>query len=623
MKKLLALLLLLPSLALAAGSAVKSYIGQEDINWGSPAETFSRQTSTGGLLTLHKVSKGPLVDIREYGAIPGAAAAANTTAIQAALDSSAGTIVVPEGTFQFTTLTQTRDDVELVLMAGAVLESTVSTHLTSNITWSGARGRISGPGTIKSPAAWDGANDTDVYATVRVSGDAFGIDGVTFENIVRCGVLFDNVSNGSVRGCRFHGNYPSGSYTGSETGHFGVWVDPTPAGNYGNFQIVGNQFESCVQGVYLGNQTGATAYAYGVTITGNTFVGCHNHGIYGVSHVGTTITGNTFTRCSSPIVTTGAGHVISGNTISTWGTGTNLDYVSIAVRDPVRCIVTGNSITGETSNGQVILNVGAVSGTACNDNIIADNVISVSTGTSVGIRVGDVSASNKPSRNRVTGNIVSVVPPANRGAIEILASSGKEGSDNVVSGNIITNASENYGIYALYQSHATIQGNETLRAYDAAAPATTAELYLDIVTQSRIAGNRWRCSSAYGTNLTLRAMQEAGASDYNEYLDNKIAHDPTKLAASVPFVLVGANSSKRGNRYTPTGPLSGQATLVAGAATVTTTEVVASDSILLTPVATGGTPGWVRVSAITAGTNFTITSSSGTDTSAVYWEIVH
>ncbi len=66
----------------------------------------------------------------------------------------------------------------------------------------------------------------------------------------------------------------------------------------------------------------------------------------------------------------------------------------------------------------------------------------------------------------------------------------------------------------------------------------------------------------------------------------------------------------------------GVATLVAGAATVSTTAVTANSRIFLTPQSGGGTPGWVRVSARSAGSNFTITSSSGTDTSVIGWLIV-
>jgi hypothetical protein len=65
----------------------------------------------------------------------------------------------------------------------------------------------------------------------------------------------------------------------------------------------------------------------------------------------------------------------------------------------------------------------------------------------------------------------------------------------------------------------------------------------------------------------------------------------------------------------------GTAVLVAGSVTVANTAVTASSRIFLTSNADGGTPGFVRVSARVAGTSFTITSSSGTDTSTIAYEI--
>jgi len=62
--------------------------------------------------------------------------------------------------------------------------------------------------------------------------------------------------------------------------------------------------------------------------------------------------------------------------------------------------------------------------------------------------------------------------------------------------------------------------------------------------------------------------------------------------------------------------------MTAGSITVSTTAVTASSRIFLTAQTTGGTPGALRVSARTAGTSFTITSTSGTDTSTVAWMIV-
>lgn len=61
----------------------------------------------------------------------------------------------------------------------------------------------------------------------------------------------------------------------------------------------------------------------------------------------------------------------------------------------------------------------------------------------------------------------------------------------------------------------------------------------------------------------------------------------------------------------------GVATLVGGTVTVANTSVTANTRIQLTSQADGGTPGFLRVSARVAGTSFTITSSSGTDTSTV------
>ncbi len=67
---------------------------------------------------------------------------------------------------------------------------------------------------------------------------------------------------------------------------------------------------------------------------------------------------------------------------------------------------------------------------------------------------------------------------------------------------------------------------------------------------------------------------------------------------------------------------SGTSVLVAGTVTVANTSVTANSRIQLTSQVDGGTPGFLRVSARTPGTSFTITSSSNTDTSTVAWFMV-
>lgn len=66
----------------------------------------------------------------------------------------------------------------------------------------------------------------------------------------------------------------------------------------------------------------------------------------------------------------------------------------------------------------------------------------------------------------------------------------------------------------------------------------------------------------------------------------------------------------------------GTAVLVAGAVTVANTSVTANTRIYLTSQVDGGAPGFLRVSARTPGTSFTITSGSGTDTSTVAYLMV-
>ncbi|MGW7281659.1 hypothetical protein ACWGIV_25850 [Streptomyces sp. NPDC054844] len=65
----------------------------------------------------------------------------------------------------------------------------------------------------------------------------------------------------------------------------------------------------------------------------------------------------------------------------------------------------------------------------------------------------------------------------------------------------------------------------------------------------------------------------------------------------------------------------GRAVLVAGTATVNTTSVTDGSEVFLTTQVPGGTVGAPYVSARVAGTSFTITSTSGTDTSTVGWQI--
>jgi hypothetical protein len=88
------------------------------------------------------------------------------------------------------------------------------------------------------------------------------------------------------------------------------------------------------------------------------------------------------------------------------------------------------------------------------------------------------------------------------------------------------------------------------------------------------------------------------------------------------YVLLSCPVDATGYRTTePANGKQGTATLVAGTVVVANTSVTATSRIFLTCQTPGGTVGALYVSARTAGTSFTITSTSGSDTSTVAYEI--
>jgi hypothetical protein len=115
-----------------------------------------------------------------------------------------------------------------------------------------------------------------------------------------------------------------------------------------------------------------------------------------------------------------------------------------------------------------------------------------------------------------------------------------------------------------------------------------------------------------------------GPSGFNIYdSTGSIAQTVTSASVTIekPFyvndpVALGAN----GIQFTRVRR--GTATLTAGSVTVADATVTANSEIYLNHRTPGGTPGWLRVSSRSNGVSFTVTSSSGTDTSVIgYWMV--
>lgn len=102
-----------------------------------------------------------------------------------------------------------------------------------------------------------------------------------------------------------------------------------------------------------------------------------------------------------------------------------------------------------------------------------------------------------------------------------------------------------------------------------------------------------------------------------------------KTSGNVQWKMVGATGDFEmalGGKIkiaTGTNASVGTATLASGTVTVNTSAVTASSQIIITVQETGQYNGRVRVSARTAGTSFTISSSDNTDTAQVSWIILN
>lgn len=85
--------------------------------------------------------------------------------------------------------------------------------------------------------------------------------------------------------------------------------------------------------------------------------------------------------------------------------------------------------------------------------------------------------------------------------------------------------------------------------------------------------------------------------------------------------ILGSTQSGIVWKLMPTVIASGTVQLALGTATVLTSSVQANSKITLSAAGPSGNVGTWKVSAIVAGTSFTIVSSSATDTSTVAWAI--
>lgn len=491
------------------------------------------QSGTGAVTRSMQDKAREWVSVRDFGAVLDGVAD-DTAVIQTTLNQHPGKRILIDGPAKVTSvLTVSGDNTEIEFTGTGGLTYTSATS--TCVIVAGASCKITG-GSITAPAVFDPTNDTSLltYAVVNVTGSDCRISGLTLVNVPKVGIRFTDTNRGSVTNCKIDGNIPSSMFTGTQTLHVGVLIDPPPSSAPGQFIVQGNFISTCVQGIFAGNY-GAASYEQGISVYGNVFRNCWNHGVYfGGLGNGNSVIGNNFIRCQLPIAVTGNNHVVSGNAIQTQSTGTYTDIVGISMRDPNGCVVSNNVIKGDALPLGVVVSLAAVSFSDVSNNVVSGNVITVAGGSSNAIKIGGSSAATV-NNNVVTGNVCIGVGRADEGLIHVQCASALNAYGNVVSDNTVVQKGPCYGIYAINMTGVLINGNNIRLEYDAPSATTLyGVLYVGCVN-GLIAKNNVGCSSAWGANVTYKATAEAGSGSKNRSVGNNPALDYTKLTPAPPF----------------------------------------------------------------------------------------
>ena len=499
------------------------------------------QSGTGAIQRTVENKLKDTVSVKDFGAV-GDGVANDTVVIQAAINSlpSGGTLTFPPGNYKCNSgLTVSANDVILVFEGGAKLSYTTPTL--SLLTVTGLRCKLFNA-TIDAPAVFDGTNAAVTYAVVNVQAENFAAESCTLNNVPRAGFWFNNVNNGSIQGCTVNGGTTEGFYTGSNTVHFGILIDPNSTGSQGNFIVANNFINRCVQGAGSGN-TGTASQEQSMTISGNVFELCWNHGWYssGLAN-GTSVTGNAFNACQIPIALTGSNHTVTSNAIVVATTGSGLitdnELTGISLRDPVNCIVSNNSIKGENVNGGAVISLDDLSGVAGNNkvegNIVSNNTIEITNSSVAGvnaIRLTALSASNV-SNNIISSNIIRAPGRSSEGLIQIVGGSSVVSQNNSVVDNVIIangqRGSQSTGIQLINVVDSDVTNNKIRCEFDAASTSFFFAIDLNGCTRVTVESNQVRCTASFGQNTQIRGVVEATSGSGNEILNNRFAVDLTK-----------------------------------------------------------------------------------------------
>ena len=565
-----------------------------DFCTATPINTFSANAASvlyneGGAGAVDRNVEQKLqesVSIADFGASPSNTATQNLIAFQAAVDASVdgGVLLVPSASSPYIidTTNGLTSAIEINKRLTIVFDGDVKSNFgalqanppcifnvtADNVTFTGT-GRLIGDGTIDDTNAGD---DTTMPALVRVTGDAFTMNGVTIDTPCKIGVHLLNCAYAKIINNNFTGG-PT-TYTTGNTGYFGIRLYETFEINISNNQF----FPDSSDGMYIQCifSNGAT-YS---TIENNTATKpyeklCYLYGDYNL------ITGNMVVGNTGTIPGTSQG----GTLTSVYRANGNYNKISnnysqyclagATIMDGFGNEISNNSFIDCGQLGIAMFPNSAYTGTF-NDSVISNNVITGAVITGITNTYGIFVNLNYASTEniQITNNNVSYFAGnASYGLIFLAMASPYSLSKCKVSGNRMNGGS------------IAVNG-----------------VYLTRVIDSMITDN-------YIENCSAYAMLDNGGA-YNNWINNKC-----ESIGTIGISGLATTSDCQQNQYTRAS-LIGTATLDNAITTTVTHGGVAPNAriflqtanddagILITP------KGWPTTAV--SGTNFTLTMANGT-----------
>jgi pectate lyase-like protein len=546
---------------------------------------------------------GPVFNIKAYGAV-GDGVTDDTAAIQAALTAAAlgGQLVVPAGDYFCTSQVSVGSNISIIGL-GRKSRIFVTNQAIQNL--------------------WRGQNVTNVRIE-RLFFDGAGTNH-TDVNTTTC-LRFEGSSNLRIINCDFE-----------------RWDDPTLMDNCSDIQVEGNHYAK-----NSGSGLLAMGVSYG-TITGNTWDGLRTgigDGVKGQSFVslaegsavpgvwtnGITCSTNSVRNCSADAFFLQCHHcTFTGNVIDVCNNGYTLQAGFNENAQPVVAgsnnTIVGGSVKGAVNNGAVIQpsptktaapHHNTLKGVQFDGGLIGIVLSADAYENDISVTVKGCSShgllfasGGTQSRNKI-----------HHGFYTGCGGSGIDVRGNGVGNQIEMNFVYKAGVHGIVQEVDTpvdtmIQGNS---CQDNDSGDLGSRRGIQVATGMRpvVRNNKCFCSDTahfqtLGINI-VAGVTDAVVTD-NDCRNNRTTTNGLNDA--------GTRTYLRGNQRVAGGLMRGTAVLVAGTVTVSTTEILAGDTVMLTNITTGGTLGILSRGTIVANTSVVINSSNAADTSTIAWEIVH